>query len=220
LVTRVSLDRKSSSAAEGKLFSQELIEAGAVFEGSIRNIPAAGVALLERVAAQRLFLGRGTSAGLGECELTLSPSRSLASLSERGATFGALLSRCLERAGLLADRVDRLVPMTLASPLLPLETDPDGSESLAMRLVGFRRWWLRARRFGIEGSWDQRSGNLQVAQTVAAGAVFVAELAEPWAGSVDRLIELEQRGAGQRTHQGFGHVLCFDPFIVEGTLNV
>ena len=49
-----------------------------------------------------------------------------------------------------------------------------------------------------------------------AGAVYVARLEGSWrdASVLAKLRELERVGFGHRRHQGFGHAIFFDPFIL------
>ncbi|MBN1605713.1 MAG: hypothetical protein JW940_03730 [Polyangiaceae bacterium] len=216
LVTRVALDRATSSAADELLFSQELIEPGTAFEGPIRRIPPGTAHLLRGLAGRTVFVGRGTSAGQGESTVTLLAAPSMPGLVERGRSFAEALRTHLHGMGLPTDEVDRLVPITLLSPLLLSKHDgADGSETLLPRLGQNVGWLMKARRFGVEGTWDQRTGELFMTQAVAAGGVFVAKLPEPWKRRIEILGSLEAQGAGERTHQGFGHLVCFDPFIVE-----
>ncbi len=214
LVTRVALDRRSGSASDGKLFSHVLLEAGATFEGPVRRVPAGGAELLAKAASQAVFVGRGTSAGLGEARLTLLDPPTLYPLKQRGERFQKALRKELGEMELPADRSDRLVPITLLSPMLTAEGD-DGTKALADALGLDLTWLVTARRFTREGGWDQRAEGLRTEQAVAAGAVFVAELAHPWMDSLAALDRLERTGAGRRLHQGFGHLICFDPFIVK-----
>jgi hypothetical protein len=56
-------------------------------------------------------------------------------------------------------------------------------------------------------------------RAVKAGGVFVAALptAAGWDDVSNALQRIEAQGVGERTRQGFGRMLCFDPFICEGT---
>ncbi|WP_437623254.1 RAMP superfamily CRISPR-associated protein [Sorangium sp. So ce1151] len=217
-VTRLSMDRMRSSARDGQLFSQILLEEGTVFEGSIRNIPAEARQRLALALAQPLSLGRGRASGWGKIELHASAAPAPARLSSRGQAFDEALRRRLRAAGLPAERLGRLVPITIMSPLLPAGDGDDGAGELASA-IGASRCFLKARRFSREGGWDQRTGKMEPALATAAGGIFVLELAEgrTWTDVLSLLEQIEQHGVGLRRHQGFGQVLCFDPFICART---
>jgi CRISPR-associated Csx10 family RAMP protein len=220
LTTRVAMDRQRGSARDKQLFSLAMLERGARFVGRIRNIPEASREHLERGLAQPLSVGRGRSMGWGRIELlrVTAPAPST-SLDERIAAFERALHRRLSSLGLPCDREGRLIPLTLLSPLIPRDADDDGRGVLGAALGSVARWPVVARRFDLERGWDQRSGPRAVVRAVRAGAVFVAELPEgTHLRELTRALEhLEAQGAGDRTRQGFGRVLCFDPFISERT---
>ena len=212
-ITRVALDRTRQSAREGQLFTQILIERGAVFAGTIRNIPDAGRDWLgQALHSGILSFGRGRSAGWGRATIEVRSAPSLPTMAERAQAFDNALRARLQAAGLPVDRVGRLVPITLLAPLWPPDGD-DGEQLLTTALPG-ATIFLRARRFAREGAWDQRKGQMRPFWATAAGGVFVVELAgATWRDVLDPLQELEQRGIGNRRDQGYGHILCFDPFF-------
>ncbi|MDI3290989.1 RAMP superfamily CRISPR-associated protein [Polyangium sp. 15x6] len=216
-VTRLSMDRARSSAREGQLFTQVLLEEGTVFEGTIRNIPAGSRERLALALAQPLSLGRGRGSGWGRVTVQATAPPKAKTLEERGRAFDDALRRRLADAHLLVHKVGRLVPITLLSPLAPLKDDEDGSAELMRALEA--ACYLKARRFCREGGWDQRKGKMEPVLATAAGGVFVLDLGEgrTWRQILPMLEELERRGVGQRRHQGFGHVLCFDELICKRT---
>lgn len=215
VVTRVSMDRKRSSARDGALFSYAQMVRGARFAGQIRRIPERSRALLARALASPLSLGRARSLGWGSIEiLRVGAPSPLPSVSERGHAFDAALSRRLGKS----QRTGRLVPITLLSPLVLRSDQEDGSDTLAAALGIPVRWILRARRFDLERGWDQRHGARDVVRVARAGSVFVAELPEGqrWDQTLAALARLESEGVGGRTRMGFGRVICFDPLIGKG----
>jgi CRISPR-associated protein Csx10 len=127
---------------------------------------------------------------------------------------------------LTSDRIGRLVPVTLLSPLWPSggdrdppDLDEDGERELR-DAVGAAGCFLAARRFARDGAWDQRTGKMHTFRATAAGGVFVLELAHAtWRDVVPRLEALERDGVGQRRDQGFGQVLCFDPHFLASSRN-
>ncbi|MCA9655584.1 MAG: hypothetical protein KC501_37085 [Myxococcales bacterium] len=214
VVTRVSIERRSTSARNEALFSYELLEPGSAFRGTIRNIPPGSRAILARALELPIFVGRGVSAGWGKVFVEPAPPHRLPPLEQRGTDFQAALHDRLSRAGLPTHEVDRLVPITFLSPFLTKEEETD-TDVLAAALGTAPAWLVVARRFTREGGWDQRTGEPFAELAVAAGAVYVARLDRPWRESLETLQRLERLGAGQRRHQGFGQLITFDPFILE-----
>ena len=211
----MALDRQASSARDGHLFAQMLVEPDSVFEGTITHVPPGGAELLATAAAGSFFVGRASSAGRGEAKLELAPAPPTAALRARGERFRSALAAAAVQVG-IALRVDQCVPLTLLSPLLVTPGD-DGSAALAEALGRPVRWLLRARRFGREGGWEQRGTGepLWNSRSVEAGAVVVAELEGAWTDALAELERIETDGAGSRRHQGCGRILCFDPFITH-----
>jgi len=218
IVTRVAMDRQRSSARDQALFTHAQIERGTRFVGRIRNIHASGRAHLARALAAPLSLGRARAMGWGAISIEkIEAPRAAPSIEARARAFDDALTKHLDRMGLRGDRVGRLIVFTLLSPLL-LSPDDDGRAVLAAALDRSVAWPIVARRFDLERGWDQRTGPRKIARAARAGSVFVAELpaGQHWAEVVASLTRLEEQGAGERTRQGFGRILCFDPFIGEG----
>jgi CRISPR-associated protein Csx10 len=202
-----------------------MIEAGAVFEGTIRNVPLEGREVLARALELPLSIGRGRGAGGGRVQVKVLKPPSLPALDARAKAFDQGLRQRLEQAGLSVGRVGRLVPVTLLSPLLSGSSGGDGAArdgegdgaELLREALGAASCFLSARRFVREGGWNQRRGGLLAELAVAAGSVFVFDLGEgrDWRQELPRLEQLEREGLGRRRHQGFGRVLFFDPFFLE-----
>jgi CRISPR/Cas system CSM-associated protein Csm3 (group 7 of RAMP superfamily) len=214
VITRVALERTVSSAADGELFSQILLERGTVLAGTIRNVPPESRGhLAEVLRSGRLSFGRGRSQGWGQAEVEISPATALAPIEARGQAFDAALAERLAAAGLSTERVGMLVPITLLAPLWLAGGTAD--EELLARQLGAPGYFLKARRYAREGAWDQRAGQMQPCWAVAAGAVFVVELERGrWRDLVPALTALERHGIGPRRHQGYGQVICFDPWFL------
>jgi len=222
VVDRVSLDRRQRSALEGALFSYELIEAGTQFVGDITRIPATSRERLGQGLGGPLSLGRGRSNGWGAAKIEIRPVPTRADMNARGNAFEQALRARLNHAGLDDTPANRLVSISLLSPLIPSDEDADGSATLASALgVGADSCVVRVRRFGAEGGWDQRrtskDARSTVKQSVVAGSVFVFDLGSPWRDALAKLNELEKSGAGENTHQGFGRVVVFDPALCSST---
>jgi CRISPR-associated protein Csx10 len=213
-VTRVALDRRRSSAKQGALFSNEMIQEGATFEGTVRNIPPASREHLARALRQPISFGRGRGAGWGRVELEVLPQRQRDTLSARAKEFDRRLRVLLERAKMPTDRVGHLVAVRLLSPLVP--SDPSGdvdgrADLLRMFQPIGATVHLAVRRFGVEGAWDQRTGRATAVRSVVGGSCFVLDLGDAtWTDALEVLEHLENHGAGARRHQGFGELVLFE----------
>lgn len=220
-ITRVALDRSSHTAKDAQLFAQLLLERGTVLAGTIRNIPSAGRARLgQALASGRLSFGRGRSMGWGQATVASTPAPQPEPLEQRGDAFMRALHTRLGDAQLPDTRTSHLLPITLLTPLwLPgghTGALGDDADRIIADAVGASDYALKARRFTRDGAWDQRSGAMQPCWTIAAGAVFVVDLGQrDWRSIAADLEAMERVGVGERRHQGYGQVLCFDPFIWE-----
>lgn len=226
-VVRVAMDRTRQSARDEQLYSQVLLETSTVLEGSIRGIPAhSHQRLVQALNSGILSFGRGRSAGWGQARIAIEPAPALRPIAARAAAFDRALRARLEAARIGTDRVGRLVPVTLLSPLWPSgsggnppDSDDDGERELR-DAVGDSSCFLAARRFARDGAWDQRTGKMATFRATAAGGVFVLQLAQAtWRDVLGRLEALERDGLGQRRDQGFGQVLCFDPHFLQSAQN-
>jgi CRISPR-associated protein Csx10 len=229
IVTRVAMDRQRGSARDGGLFSNATIEQGTRFVGRIRNIPAKGREHLSRALSRPLSLGRGRAMGWGAVEIErVAAPIPMVSLQKRRENFEEALEKRLRgELGLNPNLAGRLLVFTLLSPLIPpagggSSDADDGRAAIAAELGGVAEgltWLFVARRFDLERGWDQRHGPRPPVRAVKAGGVFVAALpkAAGWEDVSNALQRIEAQGVGERTRQGFGRVLCFDPFICEGT---
>ncbi len=230
-VTRVSLDRRRSSARHGRLFTHELIEAGTRFEATIRNVPEGVRHALAETLSSGLYVGRGSSLGWGMArvvEVGRVFGDRVKDLRERGEGFARALGRVLEHAGIhIEGAADRLVQLTLLSPML---VGRDGVEDYdredgTRQIVGaFEALGLGPvevlfanRRFGMEGVWPERGGHPELWRSVVAGSVYVVRVAAGWRSkeTLKLLQQLQGHGIGPNGHMGFGRVLCFDPIISE-----
>ncbi|MCX4242505.1 RAMP superfamily CRISPR-associated protein [Paraliomyxa miuraensis] len=215
VITRVSIERRSSSARDGALYSYELLEPGTVFEGTIRSVPEGSQGLLASALRLPVHVGRGASAGWGRVSVEVFEPPTPPPLAARGASFEAAVREHLRTAGLPTDGLDRLLPVTFLSPYLPDQGADDDGRTLERAIGRVEDWVIVARRFEREGGWDQRTGQPFAELAISAGAVYVARLATPWCEALAALEALEQRGAGRRRHQGYGHLVLFDPFILN-----
>lgn len=216
-VTRVSMDRAHASAREKHLFSQVLLEAGTMFEGVISQVPTRGKDRLARALTLPLSIGRGKSSGWGLVQIEVLPPIEVAPLEQRASAFDLALQAHLERARLPTHRAGQLVPITLLAPLLT-DSEDDG-EAMFLKALEAEGCLFKARRFSREGGWDQRGRGMQPALATSAGGVFVIDLGpqRTWRSVHTQIERLEQRGIGDRRHQGYGQVVAFDPMFLQRT---
>jgi len=220
LHTRNRLDRAHGSAQPGAIFAQAWLDPDddVLFEGTIRSIPAQSRALLARALGGPLSVGRGISLGHGQVEIEVFSPPSLEALEERGSHFDRALREQLDALGFDAGVAGDVVPITLLAPLVTEREDSDGREELAGALGLQPQWLVCARRFAVEGGFDQRSGRASPVWSVAAGSVYAARMPGGWRERSGDLERLEREGAGSRRHQGFGQLICFDPLILQTSI--
>ncbi len=225
IVTRLAMERQHSSAREGALFSHEMIDptmkhdGPVVFSGSVRGIQPESFGLVSKALTLPLSLGRGRAHGWGRVKVSVESLPESSSVRDRGDAFTDALTTHLEACQLDATLAERLVPITLLSPLLIPDTQSEGEDGatvLAAALGVEIDWFLRIRRFGVEVGWNQQKNQRPARQSVVAGSIFVAEVRD-WEAAVAALEQLEHTGCGDRTNQGYGRVLAFDPFALERT---
>lgn len=216
-LTRVSLDRRRDAAADEQLFCRELVLAGTTFEGTIRNIPPDSRDRLALALGSLRGIGRGRVHGWGQVSVQVAEAPAWGILLDRARSFRSALRSHLSKLRLEEVNADHLIPITLLSPMIP-EAGGDGGQAIADALGG--TIFLSQRRFEREGGWDQKQGRMTPALAVAAGAVFVVQVKEKVTDEavLKRLATLEKTGIGDRRHQGFGHVVGFDPFFLKREL--
>ncbi len=214
-VTRIARDRTTRSAKEKMLFSIQLLQEETRFVGSVRRVPPRegesnpGHRLTQGLALP-LSLGRGRSLGWGRIKLSPIRDGALPDLQSRRSKFEAQARETLD--GFPSRKIAaQLVPLTCLTPLL-LEAEDDGTAALAEALgVAPEACCLKVRRFGLENGWDQRAGLRMFQRSVKAGSVFLFKWTKENEPLLERLSKLEMDGVGDRTVQGFGRVLAFDP---------
>ncbi|MCA9718273.1 MAG: hypothetical protein KC468_26610, partial [Myxococcales bacterium] len=216
IITRSARDGRRRSVRDGMLFSHQVVEAGTQFVGSIRELPeGSGTRLSEGLAAPLSF-GRGRSNGWGRAEVRVESLPTPPSVVARGDVFEAALATFLQRVGLSQRlRFDRVVALTVLSPLLPEPAGTGDSENADVETIinalgGEARLITKVRRFGVESAWDQRHGVLDRQQSVVGGSVYVFELARPWRDCEAQLVAIERTGIGVGRCRGHGRALFFD----------
>lgn len=232
-ITRGAMDRMRASNRDEALFARRLLAENQCFRGTIRNIPPGSETLLLKGLASLDGIGRGISHGWGRVEASTHATEPLASISERADKFRTALSDHVTAIGLDGSGCDRLIPVTLLAPFIaedPKDVSDDGEMAIlsAIRVqVPDASCFLKLRRFEREGGWTQWQSSdgsgpktgMSTMRSTSAGAVFIIEVppATDWASVLSALETLERDGIGARTCQGFGHVITFDPFILNRT---
>lgn len=142
---------------------------GFALRGTIRGIPEHSRSrLAQALGSGLLSFGRGRSAGWGQARIDVELAPALRPIADRAAAFDRALRSHLRGAGLTTDRIGRLIPVTLLSPLWSSAGDPDADGERDLRAaVGAAGCFLAARRFARDGAWDQRTGETVPGDAVA-----------------------------------------------------
>lgn len=237
--TRVSIDRETGAAADGRLFSIEQIEAITVerkaprFVSWIEGIPPQGAGLLAQIKGLPIALGAGRNHGLGRAQIgirfeaTEPPFAAEARVRELSAAVDREAKALALRVGIDPTQVPQRAfqfALVAAADYVPTSADaphPLAEAPLAAKLPGISpsRKFLRT---GAVGGFDQRKdrpGPLKdLLPTIAAGSVFVYEIEGDRLADLDDWLVPLRRGVGQRVDSGCGRfVLHSEPLKKPGT---
>ncbi|HEX3532160.1 MAG TPA: RAMP superfamily CRISPR-associated protein [Thermoanaerobaculia bacterium] len=233
--TRVSIDRATGTAADGRLFSIEQIEpwrAGSpprrtLFAAWVEGLEKEGAALLHRAADLPVLLGAGRNHGMGRAELTVyfatdpDPAGAAAHVHALAARIETLAAGLAARAGLAWTASGAAtVPVALVAQSDYVPTDAAAPHPLAEPemavLAGTEAAEGPVRRYlhtAATGGYDQRhAGSLRDLVTgPGAGSVYIYEIN---AGALtewlrDALPRL-RRGVGRQTEHGCGRFTLFE----------
>lgn len=236
--TRVSIERWTGTAEDGRLFSIEQLEPWLSSEDGDSARPARFVSwveglkqdaadLLSRIDGLPLLVGAGRNHGLGlvqvevrfERELAMEPLKRIKDLGrridEQAAQYAAL-------AGCSAPGPSRSLPLVLValSDYVPTARGDAAHPLAEPEAISLGNGSLEpVRQFlnpGSSGGYDQRPKNgaplKDLMPAVGAGSVYVYDLAEDGlADLLDRLLPLLRRGVGRRTDSGCGRFGLFEP---------
>jgi CRISPR-associated protein Csx10 len=223
--TRLSIDRKTGAAADGKLFSIEQIEPTTTdgqpvrFVSWIEGIPVGTAALLRKLQGLPIALGAGRNHGLGQASLELrfeGPAP-----AEKARTRIRALSEAVDqearslaaRAGLNSSaRPAGLLYLALVAQSDYVPAARGARHPLAEGIFGERfrgtspvRCFLRS---GIAGGFDERpnrSGPLKdLLPAIGAGSVFVYEIENESLAEIEDVLAILRRGVGLRVECGCG----------------
>jgi CRISPR/Cas system CSM-associated protein Csm3 (group 7 of RAMP superfamily) len=224
--TRVSIDRTTGTAADGRLFSIEQIEpwrAGApprrtVFAAWVEGLEPEGAALLRRAADLPILLGAGRNHGMGRASLSVAFSGepdqagAIAQVQAFADQIEALATRLAARAGLAwhAEDTGRL-PLALVaqSDYVPAADHPLAEAEIAAPVGPPVRRFLST---AATGGYDQsHEGGLRDLVTgPGAGSVYVYEINRAALSTWLRdALPLLRRGVGRKTEHGCGRFTLF-----------
>jgi hypothetical protein len=233
--TRVSIDRVTGTAADGRLFSIEQIEPWLVKEEDediprparfscwVEGLDPSGAALLEKAAHLRIFLGAGRNHGMGraEVEIRFAGDPDLGGAEAQVLAFGAAIdreaARLAQRAGLAGSPpAGGQVPVVLValSDFVPSASSArhplaePGLADLGPHPDLVRRFLSTA----ATGGYDQRDkGNLKdLVPAICAGSVFVYEIAAgALAGWLRQTLPRLRLGVGSHVESGCGRFTLF-----------
>lgn len=242
ILTRVGINRPRVAAEPGLLYSPVVLTEAWWKGNTPMRAQFAGTVSVADDLADRLrdvllditHVGSGSARGLGyvsvTCE-TVSKDDDLTSRidtlqqrieqfqTELEADWSALQTLCAAppecpkvftvnlRSDAILKAGDWLPTTVLSADMLRQATGVTGGHLALLRSVSshdYRGGWHTARRLPKDTELITRRGSL---------FVFEVDDIDPWLGP---LAQLEQRGLGERTEEGFGEVTICDAFHVEG----
>jgi CRISPR-associated Csx10 family RAMP protein len=227
--TRVSIDRATGTAADGRLFSIEQIEPWqadgepAVFTSWVESLDASGAALLQRAAGLPMLIGAGRSHGMGKAWMEVRFHSGEA--GDWKSRITGLMRRIDQETARLAARAGLPKSAAVRSELLVLVAQSDfvPTRSAARHplaepeLAVFGALPAEPVRCFLSpaatGGYDQRAqGNLKdLVPAVGAGSVFVYEIAAGFPAWLQPALDRLRQGVGSRVESGCGRFTLFDP---------
>lgn len=234
MLTRVAIDRRRGTAAEGLLYAPIVLsetnrlhnrDVQLQFLGQVWGADESARDLIEQITA----IGGRTSSGLGRVEITLAPDDQADDLRDRLRRFNAAFRQRWQMFRQLTPQDEPdwspesslLFSISLQSDAILLEHgwQPTITFSAAQLLAHTQLDATLVRTFanghvvgGWNVSWDRAKPTALAAQ---AGAVYLFRTQADEDTLVAALRTLEQRGIGQRRLEGYGVVQCCDSFHVD-----
>jgi CRISPR-associated protein Csx10 len=233
-LTRASLSRRAGRAQDERVYSIQVIEAGAVFSARIRNLDDECAGLLTALHGGDIEVGTGRSRGLGACRVVFAvPSAAdpdpwrdgvpglEARLRRMGDAWRAIRQVVGRSAGVAhAPPAGHIFSVTLiGDALLGGEDDIRrvclGTAESEAAGIG------EATLLATLGDQEMRRGyhdyyRIRKPQEVAckhgSTALFLAPPTLPEAALLEHLAALERDGVGRRRSEGFGEVAVCHPF--------
>lgn len=225
--TSVAIDRTSGRAADGKLFSLQVLEQGTRFLALLDNVSDAGRALVADASCQELTVGKGRGRGLGAVRVRGARLVDVAPLPDRLRRLDSTVRSLLDEAAALYHTDDLRLPasssvvaVTLLGDLVPAAPAGRLAEEALLAELGLEgaRILFGQVRSGRKGGFDTLRGRLKpLTPVIRAGSVLLLHLPAP-AGELPlaTLARLERHGAGARRDEGFGWLRFSDDIHQPG----
>lgn len=240
--TRVSIDRWTGTAEDGRLFSIEQLEPWLSSEADSPARPARFVSwveglkqdaadLLAQVAGLPILVGAGRNHGLGLVQVEVRFEKEPApeppeAIKDLGRRIDEQAAQYADLAGCSPPEPSKTLPLVLVAlsdyvPTARGDAAHPLAEPEAIKLANGA--FEPARRFlnsGWSGGYDQqpkkRAPLKDLMPAVGAGSVFVYELPEEGlAHLLAPLLSLLRRGVGRRTDSGCGRFGLFEPLALK-----
>jgi len=225
LLTRVALNRRRGVAEDELLYSPSVLAEGTFISGFW------GDGLAEEIKrvldGKTVYLGGGSSRGLGRCQVTVREDSPTNDLADRIGNFNEVLKGRWELYSRLVSQEKRQPWPGDGFFVLDLQADAilkrDGwlpttviEEAMLQEATGVRdeslRLWRSYAGLGYRGGWQSAWGLPKETEAVATmGSVYVfwTEDMTKWQTA---LADLEALGIGYRRTEGFGRVRVCDDF--------
>lgn len=244
VVTRSAQNRKLRNSAEGQLFSIESIEKPADktfnFVGTVRNINSDMLTKLDEWNCKKLHVGAERSTGYGNIKIEFENLTEEKDIRKRIDKFNDTLKtnmdRCKKKWGelckgeignetyftvdLLSDTI-LLDENGLYAGLLPEEWEIKTDEGIIIAVAERIRSYARTElvsgfMFKLDSNGNKQFMSKRVQQAIKRGSVFVYKIsADKLDEILPKLLDLEQKGIGERKEEGFGHIRICDEFHYE-----
>jgi len=238
LLTRVGINRRRATSEEEILYSLEVLNESqekkqnpVYYRGAIlvkEEDLAESLRDFIQQRHQNFRLGGSTSRGLGKVEInTKKPVDAKTDVSDRIAEFNKKLEERWDKWGVFGNPIKEL-PANRTYFTLDLQSDAILTENWRRTTVVSKNmlhqfagvkdkdesWRLEAAYSSYEylSGWNAAWGLMKdVELTTKKGSVYLFSTtqAEPW---IERLGELEMRGLGDRTSEGFGQIQICNQF--------
>lgn len=234
--TRVSIDRGTGAAAEGKLFSIEHLEPWLLPEEkggeeeperrparfvSFVEGPASALRHLALLAGTHLLVGTGRNHGLGQVETearfeAAPASTGIGAVRELSRRIDHETARLARRAGMPGAETESgggVLPLVLVALSDFVPTDPERPHPLAETELADLSPSRRFLHPGATGGYDQTPGRAplkELVPAVGAGSVFVYSVEEArLEQTLDGVLALLRRGVGRNLPSGCGRFGLF-----------
>jgi hypothetical protein len=216
VITRVGLDGPSARGADGRLFSIEVLERGTRFVATVAGVGEAGRELLADASRGVLRTGHGRGQGYGRLKIVdvrPAPENDLAGRLERlDGWVRDGLRRVAAAVGEPAASGRHYLAVTLMTDMIPTARLPAEDAVVEALGLGGVEIVFGQVRTGQRGGWDvRRRAPKPYEGIVRAGSALLLRTEASLDALVERLAELEERGAGKAREEGYGWFRFSDP---------